>query len=187
MNRRDAVQYISLLLGGTLIGGNAFLTGCKSETGTKAAFSADDIAYLDEVANTILPDTASSPGAKAAKVGQFMTVMVNDCYEAKDQKIFHDGMNKLNDFSNKTYNNSFMKLTDQQKHDLLVKLDNEQKGYMKNKKKEDPSHYFRMMKELTMLGFFTSEIGSTKARRYMETPGKYDGAYPYKKGDKAFA
>ena len=186
MNRRDAVQYISLLLGGTIVGGNAFLTGCKSNTGIQAKFSADDIAYLDEIANTILPDT-STPGAKAAMVGQFMTVMINDSYEEKDQKIFHDGMNKLNDLSKKTYSNSFMKINDLQRHELLVKLDQEQKDYMKNKKKEEPSHYFRMMKELTMLGYFTSEIGCTKARRYVETPGKYEGCIPYKKGDKAFA
>ena len=110
MERREAVQYISLLLGGTIVGGGAFLTGCKSDTGTKANFSADDIAYLDEVANTILPDT-STPGAKAAKVGAFMTVMVNDCYEEKDQKIFHEGMTKLNDLSKKMYDNSFEKLS----------------------------------------------------------------------------
>lgn len=186
MERREAVQYIALLLGGTVVGGGAFLTGCKSKTGTQAAFSTDDIAYLNEIANTILPDTAT-PGARAAMVGQFMTVMINDCYEAKDQKIFHDGMVSLNDLSKKTYNNTFTAITDQQKHDLLVKLDAEQKNYMTNKKKEDPSHYFRMMKELTMLGYFTSEIGCTKARRYIETPGKFDGAVPYKKGDKAFA
>lgn len=186
MNRREAVQYISLLLGGTIVGGNLFLTGCKSETGTHAAFSADDIAYLDEVANTILPDT-NTPGAKAAKVGEFMTMMVNDCYEDKDQKIFHEGMNKLNDLSKKTYDESFMKLNEQQRHDLLVKLDNEQKEYMKNKKQEEPSHYFRMMKELTLLGYFTSEIGCTQARRYVETPGKFEGCVPYKKGDKAWA
>jgi hypothetical protein len=186
MDRREAVQYISLLLGGTIVGGNAFLTGCKSKTGTTANFSADDIAYLDEIANTILPQT-STPGAKAAMVGQFMTVMVNDSYEEKNQKIFHDGMNKLNDLSKKTYDNSFMKINDQQRHDLLVKLDQEQKEYMKNKKKEEPSHYFRMMKELSMLGYFTSEIGCTKARRYIETPGRYEACIPYKKGDKAFA
>lgn len=187
MDRREAVQYISLLLGGTIVGGSAFLTGCKSDTGKEGKFSEDDIAYLDEVANTILPDTASSPGAKAAKVGAFMTVMVNDCYEDKDQKIFHEGMTKLNDASKKAYDNSFIKLNDQQKHDLLVKLDAEQKQYSKDKKKEDPAHYFRMMKELTLLGFFTSEIGCTKARRYVETPGKYEGCVPYKKGDKAWA
>lgn len=186
MERREAVQYISLLLGGTIVGGSAFLTGCKSNTGKEAKFSEDDIAYLDEVANTILPDT-STPGAKAAKVGAFMTVMINDCYEEKDQKIFHEGMTKLNDLSKKTYDNSFMKLNEQQKHDLLVTLDNEQKKYSKDKKKEDPAHYFRMMKELTLLGYFTSEIGCTKARRYVESPGKYEGCVPYKKGDKAWA
>ena len=50
-------------------------------------FTDADISLLDEIADTILPDT-KTPGAKAAKVGQFMTVMVNDCYEDKDQKIF---------------------------------------------------------------------------------------------------
>ena len=90
-------------------------------------------------------------------------------------------------FQRKTYDNAFMKINPQQRHDLLVKLDNEQKEYMKNKKKEDPSHYFRMMKELTLLGYFTSEIGCTQARRYVERPGKFEGSIPYKKGDKAFA
>ncbi|MEP6616643.1 MAG: gluconate 2-dehydrogenase subunit 3 family protein [Ginsengibacter sp.] len=186
MHRREAVQYISLLLGGTIIGSNVFLSGCKSDTGTHAAFSPEDVAYLDDVADTILP-TTSTPGAKAAKVGEFMTIMVNDCYEDKDQKIFHDGMGKLNDLSKKTYDDSFSKITEQQRHDLLVKLDTEQKEYMKNKKPEDPSHYFRMMKELTLLGYFTSEIGCTQARRYVETPGKFEGCVPYKKGDKAWA
>jgi hypothetical protein len=186
MERREAVQYISLLLGGTLVGSNAFLTGCKTKTGKQTNFDEDDIAYLNEVANTILPET-STPGAKAAMVGQFMTVMINDSYEEKDQKIFHEGMKKLNDLSEKTYDGSFMKINEKQRHELLVKLDQEQKEYMKTKKKEDPSHYFRMMKELTMLGYFTSEIGCTKARRYIESPGKYEGCIPYKKGDKAFA
>ena len=88
-----------------------------------------------KIADTILP-TTSTPGAKAAKVGQFMTVMVNDCYDENDQKIFHEGMNKLDDFSKKNYDNPFMKINAQQRHDLLVKLDNEQKDYMKNKKEK---------------------------------------------------
>jgi len=150
------------------------------------SFDESDIAYLNEIANTILPDT-STPGAKAAMVGQFMTVMINDSYEEKDQKIFHEGMTKLNDLSKKNYDNSFLKINEQQRHDLLVQLDKDQKDYMKNKKKEEPSHYFRMMKELTLLGYFTSEIGCTKARRYVETPGKFESCIPYKKGDKAFA
>lgn len=186
MNRRDAVQYISLLLGGTIIGSNYFLEGCKSKTGVSTTFTPETIAWLDEVSDTILP-TTKTPGAKAAKVGQFMTVMVNDCYDANDQKIFHEGISKLDDFANKTYNNSFMDLNAQQRHDLLVKLDAEQKDYMAKKKPEEPSHYFRMMKELTLLGYFTSEIGCKQARRYVETPGRFDACIDYKKGDKAFA
>jgi len=186
MKRREAVQYISLLLGGTIIGSNYFLEGCKSKTGVSMAFTPDDVSYLDEIADTILPPT-KTPGAKAAKVGQFITVMVNDCYDANDQKTFHEGLGKLDDFANKTYSDSFMKLNPQQRHDLLVKLDGEQNDYMAKKKKEDPTHYFRMMKELTLLGYFTSEIGCTQARRYVETPGRFDGCVDYKKGDKAWA
>jgi hypothetical protein len=63
----------------------------------------------------------------------------------------------------------------------------EKKNYIAKNKKEDPSHYFRMMKDLTLLGYFTSEIGCTQARRYVETPGKFEGCVPYTKGDKAWA
>ncbi len=216
MNRRDAVQYISLLLGGTLIGSNYFLEGCKSKTGVSMEFTPEDISFLDEVADTILPPT-KTPGAKAAKVGQFMTVMVNDCYEAADQKIFHEGISKLDEASNKKNGKSFMESSPQQRLDLLSDLDKESSTYRKKtdayfdafvdekkremalqkdkegidpkaeKMREDPNYYFKMMKELTLLGYFTSEIGCTQARRYVETPGKFEGCVPYVKGDKAWA
>lgn len=199
MERREAVQYIALLLGGTLVGANAFITGCKTnDRKDTTTFSQEDVAYLNEIADTILPATAT-PGAKAANVGQFMTVMVNDCYEERDQKVFHEGMQKLNDAADKAYNASFIKLTPQQRHDLLVKVDAEQKEYMqkkseeegknpnRDKKNDQAAHYFRMMKELTLMGYFTSEIGTTQARRYAPVPGRYEGCIPYKKGDKAWA
>jgi hypothetical protein len=50
-----------------------------------------------------------------------------------------------------------------------------------------PVHYFRMMKELTLLGYFTSEIGYTKAMRYVESPGRFDPCVPYKAGEPAWA
>lgn len=185
MNRREAVQHISLLLGGTILGSNAFVS-CKSNDNKAVNFSEKDVALLDEIADTILP-TTKTPGAKAAKVGQFMTVMVNDCYEEKDQKIFHDGMKKIQNLSEKEYNDKFTGITPQQRHSLLVKLDSEQKEAMKTWKADQPKHYFRLMKELTLLGYFTSEIGCTQARRYIQTPGRYDACIPYKKGDKAWA
>jgi hypothetical protein len=216
MKRREAVQYISLLVGGTIIGGNYFLSGCKSKTGVSMTFTPDDISFLDEIAETILPAT-KTPGAKAAKVGQFMTVMVNDCYEAPDQKIFHEGMGKLDEASRKKNGKSFMDSSPEQRHDLLVELDKDASAFQKKvndyynslteeqkhemamnknfdqsdplapKKREDPNYYFLQMKQLTLLGYFTSEIGCTQARRYVETPGRYEGCVPYAKGDKAWA
>lgn len=190
MNRRDALSRVALLLGGTVIGGELFLSGCTSsdkKLGQSVNFTADDIAYLDEIADTIIPAT-DTPGAKEAKVGQFMTVMVKDCYKESDQKVFLDGMNKLNEASKKKFNgNGFMKITPEQRKELLNELDKEQKDYAKNKKKDDPSHYFTMMKQLTLLGYFTSEPGATKALRYVAVPGRFDACIPYKKGDRAWA
>src|SRR5215207_8880539 len=124
MERREAVKYISILLGGTLVGADAFLSGCKSDTAKPGEWSTDDIAYLNEIGETILPQT-STPGAKAADVGKFMTVMVNDNYEEGDQKVFRDGMDKLNDASKKKFDKDFMGITPQQRNELLVEIDKE--------------------------------------------------------------
>ncbi len=186
MNRREAVQYISVLLGGTILGAEAFI-GCKSgDKGSSVAFSQEDVAFLDEVADTILP-TTKTPGAKAAKVGEHMRVMVTDCYEPADQKIFRDGMNDLQERAKKNFDKDFMELNQQQRLEILNKLDAEQKETMKTLKSGDPKPYFRLMKELTLLGYFTSEIGCTQARRYIETPGKWEACIPYQKGDRAWA
>jgi hypothetical protein len=190
MNRRDALSRVALLLGGTVIGGEFFLSGCTNadkKLGASVDLTADDIAYLDEIAETIIPAT-DTPGAKEAKVGQFMAVMVKDCYKDTDQKVFLEGMTKLNEEAKKKYNgNGFVKLTADQRKELLNALDKEQKDYAKKKKKDDPSHYFTMMKQLTLLGYFTSEPGATKALRYVPVPGRFDACIPYKKGDKAWA
>src|SRR5215213_3903971 len=88
MNRRELLKMIAAATGGAMIGGEFFLTGCKSETkSAPVAFTDENIAFLDEVAETILPQT-NTAGAKAAGVGRFMTVMVNDCYTKDDQEIF---------------------------------------------------------------------------------------------------
>lgn len=187
MDRRQALSSLALIFGGTLVGAEAFLTGCKTTGKKEGLFAADDVALLDEVGDTILPTTATSPGAKAANIGNFMKVIVTDCYDENDQKIFTEGINKLNDASKKKYDKPFMELAANQKHDLLVTLDKEAKDYTAGKKDNDPKHYFALMKQLTLWGYFTSEVGAQKALRYLPVPGRYDGDVPYKKGDKAWA
>lgn len=207
MDRRDAIGRIALLMGGAVVGAEFLLSGCKPKGASDVPdlFTEDNTAYLNEIADTILPTTPASPGAKAANVGGFIAVMVRDCYTPQNQKTFIEGLSKINDAAQKKFGSKFMDLSAQQKTDLLVDLDKEQKAFAAERGKkiaaeaakhkgeanykapEPPSHYFTLMKQTTLLGYFTSEIGATKALRYIAVPGRYDGCVPYKKGDKAWA
>lgn len=184
MNRREAVSTFALLVGGAMLSGE-FLASCK-RAARSVNFTPVDIAYMDEIAETILPAT-KTPGAKAAKVGEYMSVMVRDCYDEKDQKRFLDALDKIDDASEKKYKKSFMEINPQERHDLLVAIDKEAREYTKAKKKEDPPHYFPMIKRLTLDGYFTSEVGAKQALNYVAVPGKYQGCIDYRKGDKAWA
>ncbi len=186
MERRELLKMITLATGGVLIGGEFFFSGCKSGAGTVTGFSPEVVALLNEIAETIIPAT-STPGAKAAQVGEFMQVYVTDCYTEANQKVFLEGINKLNEACEKMHGHDFMKASADHRKELLVSLDKEAKEFNSKKKEDDPSHYFTMMKQLTLLGFFTSKTGATETLRHIQVPGKYDGAYPYKKGDKAWA
>jgi hypothetical protein len=209
MDRRELLKLIAVATGTAFIGGEFFLSGCTNpEAGPSMEFSQDDIAFLDEVGETILPKT-STPGAKDAKVGAYMALFVKDCYTAADQKVFRDGIQQLNDACKEMHKEAFMKATPEQRKSLLTKLDEDAKNTAtKNrefdaeqiKKEKDEhekgntgfererrsAHYFSMMKQLTISAFFSSKEGKTGALRYTPVPGKYDPDLAYKKGDKLF-
>src|SRR4051812_34592514 len=196
ITRREAVARVAALLGGVaLIGGTALMTGCRTEKTSVpfTPFTPDEVAYLDEIADTILP-TTSTPGAKAAKTGELMARMVTDSYHDDDQATFRDGMVKLNDLSKeKNGGKTFMEATPEQRLALLKTLDKEQFDFSEKQRLDQlqkskeflakavqdnapttesqqaaaatenpPNRYFRMMKELALLGYFTSEIGCTQ-------------------------
>jgi hypothetical protein len=231
LNRREAIRRVSALLGGiAFVGGSALLAAAERASsaieGTPGEFSAQDIALLDEIAETILPAT-KTPGAKAAKTGVFMALMVTDGYSPAEQRVFREGMRKVDDAMMKANSVSFMSATPQQRLAVLAALDREQKRVMDSREAADrkkkglaplpaakaddylpedrkegvpattasapeagfkkPAHYFRMMKELALLGYFTSEIGCTKALRYVESPGRFDPCLPYTPGEPAWA
>ncbi|MGI9220648.1 MAG: gluconate 2-dehydrogenase subunit 3 family protein [Woeseiaceae bacterium] len=194
ISRREAILRVSAMLGGVaLVGQSAMLAGCaESETGDEVAvaphslFKQSEIALLDEIADTILPET-STPGAKAAGVGPFIAMMVVDTYYEADQQIVRDGLNSLQALCQDSYGADFQNVTAAERLMLVEKLDAEQHAYMENREEGASSHYFRMLKELTLLGYFTSEIGYTQAMRYAETPGQYDPCAPYAPGDKSWA
>jgi hypothetical protein len=195
IDRRAAILRVTALLGGTaLISAPQLLAAMEnaSDKGNTGNFTAADIAYLDEIADTIIPDT-KTPGAKAAKVGAFMAVMVTDCYRAPQQAMFRDGMKQIDAATRKKFSRSFMEATPEQRLALLTEFDAAQKlaargGRGVGKKAMAPQeHFFRMMKELTFVGYFTSEIGCTQALHYEDTPGRYNGCVPYVAGQPAWA
>jgi hypothetical protein len=205
INRREAIRCVSAVLGGVaFVGGSRLLAAVeKASAASKGApgeFSEQDIAFLDEIAETILPAT-KTPGAKAAKTGAFMALMVTDSYSSAEQKIFREGMRRVDEATMKANSLSFMAATPQQRLAVLTTLDHEQKRVMDLREAgapatsvsgpeaaiKQPAHYFRMMKELALLGYFTSEIGCTKALRYVESPGRFDACIPYTPGEPAWA
>ena len=186
MNRRDLLKQIALLTGGTVVGAELFLSGCNTGVKTDAGFTNKVIALLDEVGETIIPAT-TTPGAKAAQVGEFMKVWVTDCFTQKEQDAFMAGLASLDEACIKMHNKPFMDCDAKQRHDFLVSLEKEAKEFNGKKKEEEPPHYYTMMKQMTLNGFFTSKTGATETLRHIQVPGKYDGALPYKKGDKAWA
>ena len=191
VDRREAIRRVGLLLGGAaLVGESALWMACSRRDTARGAsigsFSPAEIAFLDEVAETILPETRT-PGAKAAGVGPFMALMVTDCYESSDQLIFRDGMRQLDEASQKATGSRFLSGSSEQRLAVLQAVDREQKAHTEAKRPDDPNHYFRMMKELALLGYFTSEIGCTRAQHYVEAPGRYDPCTPYTPGSPAWA
>src|SRR5471032_3340083 len=131
INRREAMRRISALLGGiTFVGGSGLLAAIENASlpvaGTPGEFSAENIAFLDEIAETILPET-KTPGAKAAKTGAFMALMVTDSYGPREQREFRDGMRKVDEASKKANNVSFMSATPGQRLAVLTTLDRKQK------------------------------------------------------------
>jgi Gluconate 2-dehydrogenase subunit 3 len=211
MDRRELLKMVALLTGGVVIGGEVFLSGCKTGAKADVGFTPANISLLDEVGETIIPATAT-PGAKAAQIGEFMKVMVTDCYTEKQQVAFNNGLTAIQEACKKVNSKSFMDCTPEQRHDFLVGLEKEAKEFNTKRDEEDkpkreahdkansalpwkeqtefeggPSHYYTMMKQLTLWGFFSSKTGMTETLRHIAVPGKYDGEFPYKKGDKAWA
>ena len=189
IDRREALRRVGLMVGGTaLVGGSAFLSACTDgerptlrADGGYGEFSPEDIALLDEIAETILPET-DTPGAKAAEVGAFMALMVTDVFAEEDQVTFRRGMRAVDQRSREATGRGFMVATPEERHELLTRLDEERFS-------DDVQgpHYFSMMKQLTLFGYFTSEIGCTMALQYEETPGRYDPCADYTPGERSWA
>ncbi len=157
-----------------MIGAQAFLNSSFTSGKHGSFLSQAQIQLLNEIGETILPQT-DTPGAKAADVGRFMSVIVADCYTPEEQGVFLKGLAKIQQAAENQYGKSFLMLTNEERENFLNRIDREHIDYMKNRKQGEQPHYFRMFKELTLSGYFTSEPGATQFLKYNPAPGRYDG------------
>jgi hypothetical protein len=177
MNRREAVKTTGVLLTGVLITSTS-LSACARESRNvgAAALDADDQALIEEIADTLLPTTPGSPGAKAAGVGPVINLLLTDCREPADQKRVVDGLKQFRD----TVGDHFASMSQANRENWLRRIDGEAKA-------AGASHYFPLVRELSLQAYFSSEVGMTKALRYVMTPGKWVGCVPLQPGQPAWA
>lgn len=187
-----------------------------TEAATSAfSFSPDYKNLVSEIAEIIIPKT-STPGAKDAGVGPFIEVMLKDCYSSAQQEHFKKGLDALEESSKEQFGKKFLEVTPEQQTALLKKFEqlamaevkeNEQPkkivdnetGLVKDPKSPDPKKgeetkqvvppvpFFKLMKELTLLGYFTSEAGAKNALAYVAIPGRYEGCVKMTPGQKVWA
>ena len=211
MNRRDALMRVATLVGATValpaLGHSAMADKLEASaaqrlaTGKPVLFTADQDALVADLADVIIP-TTKTPGAKAAKVNEIIDVVLKDCYKQPDQQRFIDGLTQTQKLSQDAYGKTFSQLDNTQRIDIMKKLEadaktqkadmaravaGQQDVQMPGGKRNNVTPFFNMLKDLTLMGYFTSEIGATQALEYVAVPGRYDGCVPLKPGQKAWA
>ncbi len=179
MNRRQALQTMMGALGlasaTQVFGATAFLSGALPAA-VRPVLAEQEVAILSELGETILPATEDSPGAKAAGIGAFMQAMVSGYYTVAEQQIFLRGLADLQQQSQDRFGANVLLLTPEQREQLLVALEQD----------EEATHY-RMIKQLTVWGYFSSEVGVKQALRFAPIPGRHDGDVKIEPGTRAWA
>ena len=183
MNRREALERTSLLLGGVLTTSiwTGVLNGCEApkEMDWTPKFMTQDEAILTEILVDMLIPRTDTPGASDALVHRFIDEMLDGYFDPKEQTIVRNGLKELLD-------SGFSELSLEEKIEAVRELSNQK---VSDESGQDNSEsFFQIMRSMTLLGYFTSEIGATQALRYDPIPGAYEGCIPINKyGGKTWA
>jgi gluconate 2-dehydrogenase gamma chain len=181
MNRREALQQVAWLMGGAISAPAVLgiLNGCtpRQSTGWKPVFLTDEQgALVGEVAEIMIPRT-DTPGAKDVGIPSFIDLMLKDAYPQKDQERFIAGLKQFDAQAQEQYGRGFMQL-DSAQRGVLVRATHEaaaavERSYTGTAALERP--FVLMTKELTLLGYFTSQAGATQVLQYNPLPGVFRG------------
>lgn len=187
MNRRELLQRVAWIMGGAISAPAVLgvLNGCSAKQEEAAAWtpkflSKEQGALVAEVAEIIIPRT-ETPGAKEAGVAAFIDVMLKDVYEEPDRQRYVSGLKAFDDAARTAHGKGFVELPKQQQSELVRKFHDEAVA-AELALETRPSYLQRpfilMTKELTLLGFFSSEPGATQVLQYAAVPGSFKGCVP---------
>jgi hypothetical protein len=188
MDRRELLHRASMLLGGAISASAAsgILAGCVSTPGdgTMTTFlTEEEKRTVTAMSDQIIPRT-DTPGAVDAGVPAFFDKMLAGYYQEKERTIIRSGLRQVATDAAELRGKPFAELTSDEQVTLMKEYDRE--AYAPRPAGSDP-HFFRMMKELTVLGYCTSEPGATKLLKYAAVPGPYRGDVPVSEVGKAWA
>jgi hypothetical protein len=180
INRRLALRKVAQLTGAlvSVPVATAVLNGCRpSETVNWAPqfFDQESAVAISRIADIILP-ASKTPSASDVQVPAFVDLIVKDCYHSKEQEDFLNELQKLqSDFKNH-YKKPFNQAKEDDQVRYITSLDEQLASPQK------PS-FFQQLKQLVLLGYFTSEKVMTEHLNYHAIAGRYDGCVPFTAGE----
>jgi glucoside 3-dehydrogenase (cytochrome c) hitch-hiker subunit len=201
------------VVGGAFIASSGVLAACRTEPrDATRVLSPGDQELFEEIADTQLPTTAAAPGAKAAGVGVAANLILSDCYGANAQHRVVRGLDAFRSACRSRTGKEFAQLARADREAFLREIDAEARRADEPKKApavpdsappsqvaegsralpdstRPPSepHYFGLIRELALGAYFSSEIGTTKALRYVAVPGRFVGCMTLEPGQRAWA
>ncbi|WP_198683017.1 gluconate 2-dehydrogenase subunit 3 family protein [Peristeroidobacter agariperforans] len=186
MNRRQVLQRAAYLMGGALSAPAVLglLSGCapKQEEALwePVFFSKEQGAIVADVAEIIIPRT-KTPGAKDVGVPGFIDTMLKDVYEQADRDRYLAGLKEFDDAARKAHGKPFVELSKAQQTEQVRKFNDDAIATELSydpRPKDLKRPFILMTRELTLLGFFCSEVGATQVLQYVAVPGGFQACVP---------
>jgi gluconate 2-dehydrogenase gamma chain len=159
------------------------LNGCTAKPAIdwKPEFlSAEQGSVITRLADIIIPAT-DTPGAKEVGVPGFIDKMLKDCYSKEEQQRFLDGLKEFDERADKEMGDPFSELNEDDQTSFVHSAHKdavEKFSSSRYARPAIPKPFMLVVKELTLLGYFTSEVGATKVLQYEAVPGAYKGCVP---------
>lgn len=124
------------------------------------ALTAAQYATVDAFTEAIIPTDAHSPGAKAARVADYIDLLLSES-DAAVRNTWTEGLVALDEAATAKFKAPFVKLTAPQVNELLTAISaNEMQP------KTPVELFFRTTKDATIRGYYTSEIGIQQDLQY---------------------